>query len=132
MTEAHWKLGVGGFLEVGSWALGVDVLEDMNVALLLKGGRVVDPANGIDGTRDVLIEGGVVSRVGTDLPAGSAQVVDVGVFENEVAVVGSGERADRHVLAGEIEHNLSAEQGVQGIVGSGITHRSMRAAAGET
>jgi len=45
--------------------------------LLLKGGRVVDPVNGIDGTRDVLIEGGAIARVGADLPAGSAQVVDV-------------------------------------------------------
>jgi hypothetical protein len=47
-------------------------------------------------------------------------------------VVDRGERAYRHILAGEIEHNLSAEQGVQGVVGSGITHRSMRAVAGET
>src|SRR6185503_14924872 len=46
--------------------------------LLLKGGRVVDPVNGIDGTRDVLIEGGVIARVGVDLPAGAAQIVDVG------------------------------------------------------
>ena len=47
------------------------------MALLLKGGRVVDPANGVDGTRDVLIEGGVIKAVGADLPAGAAQVVDV-------------------------------------------------------
>jgi dihydroorotase len=45
--------------------------------LLLKGGRVVDPVNGIDGTRDVLIDGGVIAKVGADLPPGSAQVVDV-------------------------------------------------------
>jgi dihydroorotase len=45
--------------------------------LLLKGGRVVDPVNGIDGTRDVLIDGGVIAAVGADLPVGSAQVVDV-------------------------------------------------------
>ena len=31
----------------------------------------------IDGTRDVLIDGGVIAQVGVDLPAGSAQVVDV-------------------------------------------------------
>ena len=46
--------------------------------ILLKGGRVVDPVNGIDGTRDVLIDGGVIAAVGVDLPAGAAQVVDVG------------------------------------------------------
>ena len=31
---------------------------------LLKGGRVVDPANGIDGVRDVLIDGDRIARVG--------------------------------------------------------------------
>jgi dihydroorotase len=35
---------------------------------ILKGGRLVDPANGRDGTFDVLIEGGRVVRVGRDLP----------------------------------------------------------------
>ena len=28
---------------------------------LLKGGRVVDPANGLDGAFDVLIDGGVIA-----------------------------------------------------------------------
>ena len=36
---------------------------------LLKGGRVVDPANGRDGVFDVLIDGGRIARVGRDLPA---------------------------------------------------------------
>ena len=40
---------------------------------LLKGGRVVDPANGRDGVFDVLIDGGRIARVGRDLP------VDAGV-----------------------------------------------------
>ena len=35
---------------------------------LLKGGRVVDPANGVDGTFDVLIDGDRIARVGRDLP----------------------------------------------------------------
>ena len=34
---------------------------------LLRGGRVVDPANGRDGVFDVLIEGDRVLRVGRDL-----------------------------------------------------------------
>ncbi len=37
--------------------------------LLLKGGRVVDPANGRDGDFDVLIEDGRIARVGKALPA---------------------------------------------------------------
>jgi dihydroorotase len=44
---------------------------------LLKGGRVVDPAQGIDGERDVLIDGDRIARVGRDLPAGGAEVVEV-------------------------------------------------------
>ena len=44
---------------------------------LLKGGRVVDPANGIDGVRDVLIDGDRIARVGTDLPADGATVVEI-------------------------------------------------------
>lgn len=39
---------------------------------LLKGGRVVDPANGIDGMLDVLIEGDRIAQVGRDLPASLA------------------------------------------------------------
>ena len=45
--------------------------------LLLKGGRVVDPANGIDGTFDVLVEGDRIARVGRDLPAEDATVREV-------------------------------------------------------
>ena len=35
--------------------------------LLLKGGRVIDPANGRDGAFDVLIEDGQIANVGRDL-----------------------------------------------------------------
>jgi dihydroorotase len=35
---------------------------------LLKGGRVVDPASGIDGIADVLIDGDRIAQVGRDLP----------------------------------------------------------------
>jgi dihydroorotase len=44
---------------------------------LLKGGRVIDPANGIDGVHDVLIEGDRIVRVGRDLPANGATVVEI-------------------------------------------------------
>jgi dihydroorotase len=44
---------------------------------LLRGGRVVDPANGVDGMLDVLIEGGRVARVGRGLPAEGASVMDL-------------------------------------------------------
>jgi dihydroorotase len=44
---------------------------------LLKGGRVVDPANGIDGMHDVLIDGDRIVRVGRDLPVNGATVVEI-------------------------------------------------------
>ena len=45
---------------------------------LLKGGRVVDPANGIDGVHDVLIEGDRIAQVGRDLPVDGATVIEIG------------------------------------------------------
>src|SRR4029079_12960128 len=44
---------------------------------LLKGGRVVDPANGIDGVRDILIDGERIARVGADLPVNGATVTEI-------------------------------------------------------
>jgi dihydroorotase len=46
-------------------------------ALLIKQGRVIDPASGTDAEQDVLIAGGVIAKVGRDLEAPeSARVVD--------------------------------------------------------
>jgi len=45
--------------------------------LVLKGGRVVDPANGRDGEFDVLIENGRIARIGKSLPADGADVLTV-------------------------------------------------------
>ena len=44
---------------------------------LLRGGRVVDPANGVDGEYDVLIANGRIDRLGRDLPADGAEVADI-------------------------------------------------------
>ena len=44
---------------------------------LLRGGRVVDPASGRDGVFDLLIEGDRIARVGRDLPADGATIVEV-------------------------------------------------------
>jgi dihydroorotase len=45
--------------------------------LLLKGGRVVDPAAGRDGEFDVLIDNDRVARIGKSLPADGADVFEV-------------------------------------------------------
>ena len=44
---------------------------------LLKGGRVVDPVNGIDGEYDVLIDGDRIARVGRNLPVDGVTVVEM-------------------------------------------------------
>jgi dihydroorotase len=45
--------------------------------LILKGGRVIDPANGRDGAFDVVIEDGRIARVGRELPADGANVMAI-------------------------------------------------------
>ena len=44
---------------------------------LLKGGRVIDPVNGIDGVRDVLIDGDRIAQVGKDLPVNGVSVLEI-------------------------------------------------------
>jgi dihydroorotase len=44
---------------------------------LLKGGRMVDPANGRDGAFDILIDGDRISRIARNISADGAQVIDV-------------------------------------------------------
>jgi len=51
----------------------------MNYQLLLKGGHLIDPLNGIDGPRDLAIAGGKVAAVDTQIPVSAAkQVIEVG------------------------------------------------------
>jgi dihydroorotase len=50
----------------------------MSRKLLLRGGRLVDPASGHDGAADVLVEHGVVTEVDAGLRAAGARVVDCG------------------------------------------------------
>jgi dihydroorotase len=45
--------------------------------VLIKGGYVVDPAAGVNGVRDVLIEDGRIARVDASLDANGARVVEV-------------------------------------------------------
>jgi dihydroorotase len=44
---------------------------------LLKGGRVVDPGNGLDGAFDILIDDGRIARVGRGLPADGAAIIEI-------------------------------------------------------
>ena len=46
--------------------------------LLVKGGKVIDPANGLSGIADILIEDGKISAVGAKLPKDGAEVIEAG------------------------------------------------------
>jgi dihydroorotase len=46
-------------------------------SMLLKSVQIVDPAAGRNGRFDLLIEQGRITRIGRDLPAGSARVVEL-------------------------------------------------------
>lgn len=44
--------------------------------MVIRGGRVIDPARSVDGRLDLLIENGTISQIGTGLCADGAQVLD--------------------------------------------------------
>jgi len=48
----------------------------MNKPLLIKGGHLIDPAQGVDEITDLLIEKGKVSKVGKNLKANGSEILD--------------------------------------------------------
>src|SRR5262245_31847159 len=86
---------------------------------LLKGGRVVDPANGRDGVFDILIDGGRIARVGRDLPAESGVTV-VTIPSGVVVTPGL---IDMHVHLREPgqEHKETVATGTAAAVAGGFT-----------
>ena len=85
---------------------------------ILKGGRVVDPANGRDGDFDVLLENGVISRIGKDLPTDGAEV-----FEVKRGWIVSPGLIDMHVHLREPgqEHKETVATGTASAVAGGFT-----------
>ena len=86
---------------------------------LLKGGRVVDPANGRDGVFDVLIDGDRIARVGRDLPVDAG---DDGRRDAGGLVVCPG-LIDMHVHLREPgqEHKETVATGTAAAVAGGFT-----------
>jgi dihydroorotase len=86
---------------------------------LLKGGRVVDPANGIDGEFDVLIDGERIARVEKRLPGGDGITV-VSVPRGLIIVPGL---IDMHVHLREPgqEHKETIATGAASAVAGGFT-----------
>jgi dihydroorotase len=89
------------------------------VKRLLKGGRVVDPANGRDGVFDVLVDGDRIARVGRDLHADG----DVGVVEIPSGLVVCPGLIDMHVHLREPgqEHKETVATGTAAAVAGGFT-----------
>src|SRR5262245_25214330 len=85
---------------------------------ILKGGRVVDPANGIDGVFDVLIDGDRIAEVGANLKADGADVIDV-----PAGMVVCPGFIDMHVHLREPgqEHKETVATGVASAVAGGFT-----------
>jgi dihydroorotase len=85
---------------------------------LLKGGRVIDPINGIDGIHDVLIDGDRIAQVGRDLPTDGASVIEI----PRGLVVCPG-FIDMHVHLREPgqEHKETVESGTASAVAGGFT-----------
>ena len=86
--------------------------------LLLKGGRVVDPATSRDGEFDVLVDDGTISRIGKSLPAEGATVFEIA----RGWIVAPG-LVDMHVHLREPgqEHKETIATGVRSAVAGGFT-----------
>jgi len=85
--------------------------------LLIKNGRVMDPASGADRTADVLIEDGVVKDIDADLSAPGAEL-----FDASGLIVAPG-FIDMHVHLREpgFEHAESIESGSRAAAAGGFT-----------
>jgi dihydroorotase len=88
------------------------------MGIILKGGRVVDPANGRDGEFDVLIENGAIARIGRNLPVEGADV-----FEIKRGWVVAPGLVDIHVHLREPgqEHKETIASGTASAVAGGFT-----------
>ncbi|MEN3338209.1 MAG: dihydroorotase [Acidobacteriota bacterium] len=86
--------------------------------LILKGGRVVDPASARDGVFDVLVEDGRIARVGKDLPVDGADV-----FEMKRGWIVAPGLIDIHVHLREPgqEHKETVATGTAAAVAGGFT-----------
>lgn len=87
--------------------------------ILIKNGRVIDPANGRDEVLNILVEDGIISEVGTDLEADgiNMEVIDA---SGKVVVPGL---VDMHVHLREpgFEYKEDIETGTKAAIAGGVT-----------
>jgi len=85
---------------------------------LLKGGRVIDPVNGIDGVHDVLLDGDRIELVGRDLPVDGATVVEL---PSDLVVCPGFIDMHVHLREPGQEHKETVATGVASAVAGGFT-----------
>src|SRR6202162_3813922 len=85
--------------------------------LLIKNGRVIDPASRRDGVMDVLIEDGVIKGVGANLTDANAEVIDA------TGLIVAPGFIDMHVHLREpgFEHAETIESGARAAAAGGFT-----------
>lgn len=86
--------------------------------LLIRGGRLIDPAGGRDGELDLLVDGGSIVRIGRDLPVDGAELLEL----PRGAIVAPG-LIDLHVHLREPgqEHKETIASGAAAAVAGGFT-----------
>jgi len=99
------------------------------MSILIKGARVIDPENKIDGLRDILIEGDKISKVAKDIKAHADSIIDAagkivapGIIDMHVHLRQPG-REDKETVATATA--AAAKGGVTTILAMPNTHPAM-------
>ena len=94
----------------------------MTAPLLLRGGRIVDPACGRDGVADLLLADRVVAGVGERISREGAEVVDASGLEVD-ATLGDEWPQFRHASRAEFLQTLPHVHGTSGFFVARLTVR---------
>src|SRR5450759_3478552 len=86
-------------------------------SLTIRGGRVIDPANGIDGFADVLIEDGRIAAVGKDAGKGAGETIDA----SGLVVCPGFVDIHTHLREPGFEHRETIESGTRAAARGGFT-----------
>jgi dihydroorotase len=88
---------------------------------LLKGGRLVDPARGLDGAFDVLIEDGAIAQTGADLPASLADGGEIVSIPSGYVICPGFIDMHVHLREPGQEHKETVATGTSSAVAGGFT-----------
>jgi dihydroorotase len=114
MNRRNFVYGTAGIL-MGARISNVSAAPGPKYDLVIKGGRVIDPAHKVDGIRDVAITGGKITAVQPTIAADAARTIDA---RNKLVVPGL---IDIHTHAARSEDGppLCLADGVTGFIDAG-------------